>query len=373
MRRLACLDGLRGVLAVYVLVSHMAPFSAFPWWMVWLFLHGEAAVDVFFILSGMVIAGSLESFGWQAKPFLVARAARLLPVFFIAFPLAVAVQPLPMGLERMPWIDAENTAARMTWSDDWPATWVPEIAAHLAMIHGLFPNFVLPNAWVSFLGAAWSLSTEWQFYFLMAALPAAFVGWRERLELSRTAIMLLSLAAAAWVWTSWMPPEWQFSKAFLPNEAQYFALGLASAMLWREPGPRVVGLYATVLAGALILGVSSGGAGKLAAPLVWTACLMAELGGPLPGTGLLRRVLQARLLLWLGAISYPLYLINEPVQKALGVALSTALPGQAAMFTLLWVPGAILIPIGLGWLLHRTVEVPCQGYRLALTPRVIVG
>jgi peptidoglycan/LPS O-acetylase OafA/YrhL len=371
MRRLACLDGLRGVLAVYVLVSHMAPFSAFPWWMVRLFLHGEAAVDVFFILSGMVIAGSLESFGWQAKPFLAARAARLLPVFFIAFPLAVAVQPLPMGLERMPWIGPENTAARMTWSDDWPLTWAPEIAAHLTMVHGLFPHFVLPNAWVSFLGAAWSLSTEWQFYFLMAALSAAFVGWRGRLDFSRTAMMLLSAAGAALLWTRWLPLEWQFSKAFLPNEAQYFALGLASAGLWREPGRRAVRFYATTLVGALILCTSSGGAGKLAAPLVWTACLMAELGGPLPGTGLLSRVLRARLLLWLGAISYPLYLINEPVQKALGVALSALLPGHATMFTLVWVPGAILIPIGLGWLLHRTVEVPCQGYRFAARLRTV--
>ncbi len=34
------------------------------------------------------------------------------------------------------------------------------------MTHGLFPNAVWPNVWVSLLGAAWSLSTEWQFYLL---------------------------------------------------------------------------------------------------------------------------------------------------------------------------------------------------------------
>ena len=156
MRRLACLDGLRGVLATYVLLSHMAPFGALPLWLTRPFSHGEAAVDVFFILSGMVIARSLTRFDNQPAPFLLARAARLLPVFFVVFPIAVAIQPLGRGFDRMPWIGLDSTA-RTIWSEDWPSHWAPEIAAHLTMTHGLFPDVVLPNAWVSFLGAAWSL------------------------------------------------------------------------------------------------------------------------------------------------------------------------------------------------------------------------
>ena len=45
MRRLECLDGLRGVLAFYVLLSHMAPFAAVPHWVGQSLSHGEAAVD----------------------------------------------------------------------------------------------------------------------------------------------------------------------------------------------------------------------------------------------------------------------------------------------------------------------------------------
>ena len=40
------------------------------------------------------------------------------------------------------------------------------------MTHGLFPDGGLPDVWVSFLGAAWSLSTEWQFYLLALLLSA---------------------------------------------------------------------------------------------------------------------------------------------------------------------------------------------------------
>ena len=61
-----CLDGVRGGLAFYVLLSHALPFAPLPAWVHWLFQHGGAAVDVFFILSGLVIVLSLESFNYRA-------------------------------------------------------------------------------------------------------------------------------------------------------------------------------------------------------------------------------------------------------------------------------------------------------------------
>ena len=60
MRRMVCLDGLRGGLAFYVMLSHTLPFAPLPAWLLWLFQHGGAAVDVFFILSGLVIVQSLD-------------------------------------------------------------------------------------------------------------------------------------------------------------------------------------------------------------------------------------------------------------------------------------------------------------------------
>src|ERR1700709_1502871 len=89
MKRLECLDGLRGVLALYVAVGHMASFAQLPGWLVRALSHGEAAVDVFFILSGMVILRSLDGFGYRATPFLAARVFRIFPVFLAVFALAV--------------------------------------------------------------------------------------------------------------------------------------------------------------------------------------------------------------------------------------------------------------------------------------------
>ena len=259
-----CLDGLRGLLACYVMLSHTLPFAPLPAWLHWLFQHGGAAVDVFFILSGLVIVQSLDNFGYRARPFLIARVARIYPVFLVVFALAVAVQPLATGFERMAWIDADSPA-RYIWSGGWPANWRVFVVTHLTMTHGLFPNGVVPDVWVGFLGAAWSLSTEWQFYLL-----ALLIGARLRLRGMAWAFLAVSVAAIAW--QQEVPAAWQFSRAFLPNKAQYFALGVVSAVVVREGWKS----YWPVFVGVLVLCAAQGGIDKLLPPLAWTLCLAVQ-------------------------------------------------------------------------------------------------
>ena len=81
MKRLDSLDGLRGLLAFYVLLGHMAPFAVLPDWIQQPLSHGGAAVDIFFVLSGLVITQSLLRAGGHAVPFLVARFARIFRYF----------------------------------------------------------------------------------------------------------------------------------------------------------------------------------------------------------------------------------------------------------------------------------------------------
>jgi peptidoglycan/LPS O-acetylase OafA/YrhL len=168
----------------------------------------------------------------------------------------------------------------------------------------------------------------------------------------------------------------QFSRAFLPNKAQYFALGIAAAAVVRGEGERG---YLAVLLGTLVLCDLEGGVEKLVAPLVWTVCLAAQCStisfprnGAVYTARLLRgwrgafwwvtRVLQSRPLVWLGAVSYCIYLVNEPVQKLLGVVLALLVQGDAGLFTVLWLPGAVLLPILAAWWLHERIELPAQRY-----------
>jgi peptidoglycan/LPS O-acetylase OafA/YrhL len=233
----------------------------------------------------------------------------------------------------MAWIGADS-AARNIWSGGWPANWGVFVVTHLTMTHGLFPNGVLPDVWVGFLGAAWSLSTEWQFYVL-----ALLIGARLRLRGMTWAFLALSVAAVAW--QAEVPAAWQFSRAFLPNKAQYFALGVVSAVVVREGWKN----YWPAFVGVLVVSTAQGGVDKLLPPLVWTMCLAAQLlpsfprkrgpGGWVPAfAGMTKEVLQSRALVWLGALSYciyPAFCICEQLQRSHSVASEISRTGETSM------------------------------------------
>jgi peptidoglycan/LPS O-acetylase OafA/YrhL len=368
-----CLDGLRGVLAVYVMLSHTMPFAPMPGWLHWLFQHGGAAVDVFFILSGLVIVQSLAGFEYRALPFLIARIARIYPVFLAVFAFAVAIQPLATSFEHMAWI-GQDSAARYLWAGGWPSDWALGIATHLTMTHGLFPDGFSSAIWVRFLGTAWSLSTEWQFYLLALLLG-------HRLGLQRMAWLFLAMAAAYAVWDSATPETWHFSRAFLPNKAQYFALGVVSAGFMHD-GRVASNRYLAVLAATLALCAWRGGVDKLLPPLLWTACLAAQAISSEPRQGhswvapplrSLAALLQSRPLVWLGAVSYCLYLVHEPLERLLGLSLASLMQGNAALFTAIWIPGSIALPIMAAWVLHERIEVPALLFGRAVARQSLLG
>jgi peptidoglycan/LPS O-acetylase OafA/YrhL len=359
MKRLECLDGLRGILALYVLLGHMAPFAVLPDAIQTAVAHGGAAVDVFFVLSGLVITQSLIRTQGQAKPFLILRAARIFPVYLAVLALAIPVAPLSCGYEHMPWIDADNPV-RAICVTAWPHHWLAEILAHLTMTHGLFPSIVLPNVWVSFLGSAWSLSTEWQFYVLALLLA----GRRDHL-----CHRLLALAACGVAWRMATPETLQFSRAFLPNKAHFFALGVASLpLVQRNPG--ALRNYILVLAATLAICATEGAAAKMLPPIVWTACMAVQMRPARSVAGLTGWLLRTRAVRYLGAISYCLYLVNEPIHKIVTGPIGRLANGDPMLFTLVWIPAAIGLPILASVWLHNHLEKPALrwGHALAGKP-----
>jgi peptidoglycan/LPS O-acetylase OafA/YrhL len=372
MQRLRCLDGLRGLLAVYVLLGHMMPFVALPdrvGWLASLMSHGMAGVDMFFVLSGLVIMQSLRSFDFHAGPFLIARAARIFPAFLVVFAFAAGVQLLTAPFDGMPWVPADGTAREIWSAGGWPEHWWAHILAHLTMTHGLFPAGQLPFVWVSFLGAAWSLSAEWQFYAMITVLAYRF--GRGPGGEARLAAIFLAIALVGAAWQVLAPPDLLFSRAFMPNKAHYFALGIISAAEVRDDSRSNELRYLAVLICTFVLCRFGGGNEKLIAPFAWTLCLAVQLRSTVPGLHLASRILASRPLIWLGGISYSVYLVNEPVQKLLGSVLVPAVAQNALLFDILWVPGAILIPIGLAWWLHEEVEVPAIAYGRGLAHRAM--
>ena len=111
-RRLAGLDGVRGLAALFVVVNHVFlrafpgyPVDKAPFWAAW-FIYGRFAVVVFIVLSGFSLALSPACHGWRldgVSQFARRRAWRILPPYWAAlgFSLAVAwllVRPPGQGV-----------------------------------------------------------------------------------------------------------------------------------------------------------------------------------------------------------------------------------------------------------------------------------
>ena len=344
MQRLVRLDGMRGVLAVYVMLGHAVPFTVLPWWVQGPVHHGEAAVDLFFCLSGLVVVNSLDRFGYRARPFFRARAWRLLPVYWCVLALAVALVMWGSPLPEMGWVKAGSAAAEF-WGLGPPEKFGWEVGVHMLLLHGLVPQGMLPWAYVAVLGPAWSLSTEWQFYAVMA-------GFLRRLGLVGLAYALAGVAVGYHAVAGFLPAYWQFSRAFLPDAAGYFALGLASAAWLRGEGWRPLAVIFAVVTG---LGFWSGEASRALIGAGWMLALGAQRFDAMP---VLPRVLESGGARFLGAVSYPLYLLNEPVQRAAAMVLAPLAHGNAVVFTWLWLPVALVGPVAAAVVVHKWVERP---------------
>ena len=61
-------------------------------------------------------------------------------------------------------------------------------------------------------------------------------------------------------------------------------------------------------------------------------------------------------MLWLGLISYPLYLVNEPLGRVLAFLILPFTEGRPALFGLLWGVATLLGSIAVAAALHYSVE-----------------
>ena len=79
-----------------------------------------------------------------------------------------------------------------------------------------------------------------------------------------------------------------------------------------------------------------------------------------PRLPLLPKLLDSRAAQYLGVISYPLYLINEPLQRACAMLIAPFAHGSPQLFTLLWLPVALSTPILAAMMLHNWIETPAM-------------
>lgn len=317
-RRIDEVDALRGFAAVAVLLFHYstrisqiygeqaAPSVAFP--------QGHLGVNLFFIISGFVIFMTLNA---TKRPldFLVGRFSRLFPTYWAAIVVTFVITAL-LGLPG-------RTVSAV------------DALANFIMLHGLFG---VPHV----DGVYWSLEVELLFYAMMLCLFAA--GLLRHIHL--ILLCLLALPALAGL-LGWPLVPGVFRRLLILDHLPWFVLGICVHLQTRPREPGDTSRSRWLAAAALVtIGLGQGVLAIVA--LVLAVAVWAAASGRLP-------FLRLGPLVWLGAVSYPLYLIHQNV----GYSLILAMQGidihrDVAAF------GAMLVSLGLAASLHRWVELPAM-------------
>ncbi|WP_419898005.1 acyltransferase family protein [Roseomonas sp. USHLN139] len=350
--RLVELDSLRGIAALIVVLHHAwLTLDGTPPWLDWALTEtplrpiamGRQAVIFFFVLSGFVLTRALlrqearspgsvlSPLGWGH--YAAQRAIRLgLPVL-AAVLFSAALQSLTwQGL--LP-LGQPHILRGASWSTPW--TW-SDIASQALLLRygdGFQLNPVL-----------WSLVHEWRIALL---LPFALL-LRRRPEL----LLAIALLGAAIARLAGMPEgqvslggslaeTFAASAGFLPA----FAAGAALAL---RPLPRLDRIQAIAAGAAIaVMAMVAHDYGVIAGSVL--LILLAQRGGRFA------TALRHPALLWLGKVSFSLYLIHLPVL----LALTHALFGQASPEAIAALAVGISLPVAAA--AHALVEKPA--HRLA--------
>jgi peptidoglycan/LPS O-acetylase OafA/YrhL len=244
MNRIPHIEGLRSYLALWVVLDHILGASGYSdasrLQAVWQIVRsGGAAVDIFIIISGFVIFYLLDSTKEPYQRFITRRFFRLWPLFIILFLLSIPATLVSMSNFRE--VAAAFPGARFNegvelarMNSIWDNIFY-HVALHVPMLHGTVPEAILPYSPDAFLGPAWSISLEWQFY-LIAPLIFGLVTSRSKwaVTLCCAGSILVYLAARKFPWVDY--------RAFLPMHLEYFFVGGLSyfAFNWvRESSHRV--------------------------------------------------------------------------------------------------------------------------------------
>lgn len=360
------LEGARGWLAWTVVIAHIAIQTGlaarYPV-LLNLELLGDVAVRVFVILSGFVIYHLIVEKREPYAAYIVRRFMRIYPVYIICLiagvvvTLATMAVVLPPDWRPLPFI--ERTIRQMHAAPG--ELFYANIAAHIPLAHGAIPNNVLYESQFFFLGPAWSLSLEWQFY-LVAPLVAFLISRKWGAVALAVAVMAFALAYKRGMFGEFILPS------FLPGAAYLFAIGIISRIVL----PKLVGLYDFSLAAVLVVAglvlVDNKDNLHLA---IWAVifCYIASEGRT---KGLvmnaLPRALDSPQARWFGQRSYPTYLVHMPIIQAL--ILLAGWLGMSYWGMVVTVSAAsIVLTVIASDVLHRFAEKPGirAGARIAAT------
>jgi peptidoglycan/LPS O-acetylase OafA/YrhL len=356
---LDALTGLRALAIVGVLVCHFGGAIGIMLhagdWMMYVAGAGRHGVNLFFVLSGFILAhtyGTQAATGHGYKAFLLRRLSRVYPLHFLALMGSVAIFEVARRMGFDPSLfNAELLLKHVTLTQAW---W----------------DYV-PEMWNQ---ASWSLSGEWFVYLLYPLLMALVMPLKDwpALVVGMVAVPLLFVGTVL----VWGMPEGNFLlfASVLPQVTAYFIAGLMAYRLWFLHGARLSARVWGVLAdGGLMACFVLAWAGWhygwgdwwMTLPFPFVIVALAS------GRGFVARVLQTKPAILWGKASFALYMTHSTLQVMMFkywsfdvYAHAPALDKVALIFVYL------AAPLWLGLVAHLFVEDPAHRWlNRRLAPR----
>jgi peptidoglycan/LPS O-acetylase OafA/YrhL len=288
VQRSATFDGVRGVAIALVVGFHalgtFAPKTLHP--LLWPLAGGTLGVDLFFVLSGFLLVRSWEA-NRSLGRFWGRRARRVLPAYWLSLAVLIPLQA-PQLLHDV---------------------------GRLALFVTMQP-FLAPRLPWTVNASYWSLTPEIHFYLLLPLLYALLT----KLGTRRTLLIVFALSI---VWRIATTSHYHFPADMLPGRLDQFAVGMAAATAGERARALATRGWALAAGFALLVIVSGYGWAFWRTggdPPHVIEALAHPVIGLLIAVGFLRlrhvgrvRLLEAKPIAALGAVSYSLYLWHLPV------------------------------------------------------------
>ena len=324
------IDGLRAIAVMLVVNFHAFP-EAIP--------GGFIGVDVFFVISGFLITGiivrELDQQRFSLLGFYQRRIRRIFPALIVVLSVALALGwlwMLPSAYAQLSGDVVASAAFFANFALLWQSGYFDIESARKPLLH------------------LWSLGIEEQFYLVWPLI--LILGARLRLSLLSGAVIIglasfalnVALIGSNPVATFYLP----FTRVWELLTGAALACGwsrfsqTSTASNWRA----AIGL-ALIAAAAAVLDTGRAFPGWWAVlPVAGSALLLSA-----PAAWICRTLLTSRPLVWVGLISYPLYLWHWPLLVFFGFI-------KFAPLTLLERGLIVGLSLALSWLTYRFVELP---------------
>lgn len=305
MKHIKELDGLRGLMALWVVAGHayeaIPPLSG----MIPMTLMNDFAVDVFIILSGFVIFNYLNKNPLVPyKKYIQQRALRLFPIYLVVMALTISsiyfYRDILVTSPLSP-----STDFRIHQIDTFLDNMIQHIVPHLFLLQGIVPEKMLHLSGTTIVGQAWSASVEWQFYLIA---PLLFMICNKVIQsptVKKSIIIIISIFLFLVI------SRMINNKAFIGTGAAAFFIGFMSFYYLRDIFPKItdrnITLTSLCLCVAIILILKKDCIGYLIWIIVFSATLIKSKREK---DNIITKIFINNLSQTIGKVSYSVYMVH---------------------------------------------------------------